>query len=163
MTQKKGRGNNVLRNGRNKSRQGSFVRLGHDMLDSAAYASLSPNGRALLIELCRLFNGSNNGRLWLSEANAAACMGVSDRKTARVAFSELQDVGLIAMTSDAHFSQKAGQGRARSWALQWEFDQHNRKPASFAYRNYQPSSGKLAKRSDARLHTYADRKKHRAN
>jgi hypothetical protein len=97
-----------------------FARLDHSLLQSPAYRSLSPNARALLLELAMMDNGSNNGRLWLSRADAAARMGLVDEKAAGAAFAELQEGGFIVMTQDADFRVKAGEGsRARCWRLTW--------------------------------------------
>lgn len=98
-----------------------FVLIDHRLLSSPAYRALSPNGRTLLIELAMLEDGSNNGGLFLSVRDAAARMGVVDLKAATRAFDELQGLGFIAMTADAHFAVKAGEGsRARTWRLTWQ-------------------------------------------
>jgi hypothetical protein len=49
-----------------------FARLDHRLLESSAYRALSPNARALLVELTMLENGNNNGSLWLSVRDGAA-------------------------------------------------------------------------------------------
>lgn len=98
-----------------------FVGMPHRMLLSSAYRALTPNARALLIELGMLFNGSNNGSLYLGVRDAAALMGISDTKTTKAAFDDLKDLGFIVMTQDAHFSVKAADAsRARCWRLTWK-------------------------------------------
>ena len=92
--------------GRNTSSHQRFSMLPHKVQYSRAYADLSPNAKALLIELIGRYNGKNNGDLALSETDAARRIGIKSRKTAGKAFGELLDVGLIAMTSDAYFHIK---------------------------------------------------------
>tara|TARA_R110001599_G_scaffold193040_1_gene388721 strand:- start:7540 stop:8016 length:477 start_codon:yes stop_codon:yes gene_type:complete len=136
----------VLQNGRNANSQGAFSRLGHKIQNSLAYRSTTPTEKALLMELIALEKGDNNGELFLSEEDAAARIGIVSRKTVRGAFMGLIDAGLIAMTKGAHFNVKTGDGRARTWALTWLFDYHNRKPPSNAWRDSVPT-GEAAKRA----------------
>lgn len=136
------------RKGRNAQKQGRFVRLGHDLLMSDAFLSLTPNARSLLIVLISRYtkaNGSyNNGEFWLSENDAAAMMGVASGKTARIAFSELSECGFIRMTKDRHWNIKAGNGRARCWRLTWEFNDLERKPASNEWQDHKPKHDSYA-------------------
>ena len=99
---------------------GKFLNLPNRIFQSQAYSSLGVNARCLLNELIALFNGANNGSLYLSCQDAADRLGLSDIKAIRTAFEELQGRGLIAMTKDAHFSVKTSEtGRARCWRLTW--------------------------------------------
>jgi hypothetical protein len=107
-------------NAKGRNPTSRFARLDHRLLESAAYRSLSPNARSLLVELTMIDNGSNNGKLWLSRSDAAARMGLADEKAAGAAFRELQHMGFIEMTQDAHFKVKASEApRARCWRLTW--------------------------------------------
>lgn len=97
-----------------------FVQLYHWMLDCPAYASLRLIARALLVELARRFNGSNNGEIGLGEREAAARLAVTDRKAVRRAFGELESAGFIVKTRAGAFSVKAADGRrASEWRLTW--------------------------------------------
>ena len=125
---------------------GSFSRLSHEVQNSPSYRSLTPNARSLLMELISLHKKENNGFLYLSEDDAAHRMGVANRKTARAAFSELCDAGMIYCTGKAFFSVKTGEQRARRWALSWDFDYANRKPAAHSWRDFEPSNQKTQKR-----------------
>jgi hypothetical protein len=58
-----GRGADGTGRGKRESR---YVQLFHHLLDSAAYQALTCPARCLLIELLRLSNGSNNGKIALS-------------------------------------------------------------------------------------------------
>ncbi len=109
-------------NAKGRSETSRFVRLDYRLLQSGAYRSLTPNARALLIELSMLYNGENNGSLYLGVQDAAHRMGLSDHHAASRAFDELQGLGLIEMTQDASFKVKAShKSRARTWRLAWCF------------------------------------------
>ena len=133
------RRNKIDNKGRNANPQTRFARLDHSLLHSAAYRSLNPAARSLLIEMISMFKGNNNGALWLSVRDAADRMGVSDAKTASRALRDLESVGFIDMTKDAFFSVKASAAsRARCWRLTWEFDHTNKKSASFRWKDFEP-------------------------
>lgn len=141
------RRNKINNKGRNANVQGSFARLDHSLLHSAAYRSLNPAARSLLVEIISIFKGNNNGALWLSVRDAADRMGVSDTKTASRALRDLESVGFIDMTKDAFFSVKASAAsRARCWRLTWEFDHANKKSATFRWRDWEP----VAKTAEAK-------------
>jgi hypothetical protein len=123
-----------------------FARLDHKLLSSAAYRALSPNARSLLVELAMMENGRNNGsELFLSVRDAADRMGIADLSAASRAFEELQALGFIACTAEAHFAVKAGDGsRARFWRLTWQAatDAHGRGMApTNEYESAQPEPG----------------------
>ncbi|MBA4767511.1 MAG: hypothetical protein H2049_07730 [Porphyrobacter sp.] len=98
-----------------------FVRLSYRLLCSNAYRSLSPNARSLLVELAMLYNGDNNGSLYLGVRDAAHRMGLADLTAASRAFDDLKALGFVQMTRDAHFCIKAADAaRARCWRLTWQ-------------------------------------------
>ncbi len=102
------------------SHTGAFVRLPHSLLTTQAYRAASPTARALLVDLVLMEKGKNNGTLFLSVRDAANRLGLSDLRAAGAAINELERLGFIAMTADAHFSSRATDGsRARSWRLTW--------------------------------------------
>jgi hypothetical protein len=106
------------------------VRLDYRMLNSNAFRSLSPNARALLIELIMLYNGENNGSLYLSVRDAAHRMGLADLTAVSRAFAELLDLGFIEMTEVSSFHVKAAEkSRARCWRLTWEAGPARRAPS----------------------------------
>jgi hypothetical protein len=73
-----------------------------------------------MVELLSMYNGSNNGRLFLSVKDATDRLGFSDWRAAAAAFAELEAVNLITVTVDAFFDLKAGvHSRARAWNLNW--------------------------------------------
>jgi len=118
-----------------------FARLDHRLLSSCAYRALTPTARALLVELTMLENGANNGSLYLSIRDAADRIGIVDLTAARNAFDELQDLGFIAMTEEAHFHVKAAEkSRARCWRLTW-LAGPGRKGPTMEYATCQPQPG----------------------
>jgi hypothetical protein len=106
----------VKRRNRNKRRDAPHVRLYHVLLDSPAYLSLSCAARAVLIEIWRAFNGTNNGRIGLSVRRASERCKIA-RGTAARAFVELQESGFIECMTKGAFSRKAP--HATEWRLTW--------------------------------------------
>lgn len=128
--------NKVNATGRNSTSR--FARLDHRILNSNAYRSLSPNDRALLIELVMLYNGENNGSLYLSVRDAAHRMGIADLSAASRSFNTLQSIGFIEVTADAHFHVKASEkSRARCWRLTWLVGPARKAP-SWAFLDAEP-------------------------
>ncbi len=110
--------NRVNATGRNNTSR--FARLDHRILNSNAYRALNPNDRSLLIELIMLYNGENNGSLYLSVRDAAHRMGVADLTAASRSFETLQTLGFIAMTMPSEFRPgSSNRSRARCWRLLW--------------------------------------------
>jgi DNA-binding transcriptional regulator YhcF (GntR family) len=103
------------RKGRNKW-EAKHVRLYDYMLSSKAYLSLTCPARAVLIELARVYDGANNGRLGLSVRTAAQRSRIA-QGTARRAFRELMDCGFVECVKAGAFSYKAR--HASEWRLTW--------------------------------------------
>jgi len=129
---------NILPNGR--SNISRFARLDHRILHSPAYRALSPNDRSLLVELISIYNGDNNGSLYLSVRDAANRMGVADLSAASRSFDVLQSLGFIQLTQDAHFYVKAAEkSRARCWRLTWQVGP-GRKAPSWEFLDREPDT-----------------------
>lgn len=106
-------------NGRNRV-GGRFVQFQRSFLHSAQVSALALPSRWLLVELQGMFNGTNNGTLFLSVRDAAARLSLVDLKAARKAFDELVQMGLISEAIGASFSIKTDEvSRARAWRLNW--------------------------------------------
>jgi hypothetical protein len=106
-------------NGRNRVGD-RFVQFQRKFLHSAQISALALPSRWLLVELQGMFNGTNNGTLFLSVRDAAARLSLVDLKAARKAFDELIQLGLISEAIGASFSIKADEvSRARAWRLNW--------------------------------------------
>ncbi|MGB7655216.1 MAG: hypothetical protein WBL74_07025 [Novosphingobium sp.] len=130
------------------------------MLESAAYASLDLTARAVLTELVTLFNGDNNGSLYLSVDDARGRLGIATKHPVLRAFNQLEAVGLIELTKDAHFAVKAAESsRARCWRLAWhpwpECPNKARRIPQYGWEQFE-ASGKCA---DLRLKTLAKYRK----
>jgi hypothetical protein len=104
--------------GRSIGGDAQHVRIYRFELLSPAYRSLSVGARALLIEVRALFNGSNNGELFLSVREAARRLDC-DKDYAAKLFAELRDRGFIRPSVLGAFNVKAtsGKGRATCWIL----------------------------------------------
>ena len=92
----------------------SHVRFYAWMMNSPAYRSLSALGRALLVELYALYNGLNNGDLFLSVRDAALRLNVSKTTVAPV-FKEVESRGFIRARQRGSFAWK--ERHATSWIL----------------------------------------------
>ncbi|MEP6968408.1 MAG: helix-turn-helix domain-containing protein [Pseudomonadota bacterium] len=101
------------RKGRSKTGP-RFVQMFHYVMDSAAWRSLSPAERTVLLELARRYDGANNGRLAMSERDAARACNIS-RTTASNAFDRLVECGFIECTQRGAFSVKTR--LAAEWRL----------------------------------------------
>jgi len=73
-----------------------------------------------MVELLSMYNGTNNGKLFLSARDATDRLGFSDWRAAGAAFEDLIAAGLITCTFKGVFSIKAGEtSRATAWNLNW--------------------------------------------
>lgn len=117
MARNKRRGR-VLPNGRNAVRP--FIMIENWVFDSRAFRALKPGPRALLLELIRRHNGSNNGQIGLGVREAAKALN-ADKTTVNGYFKDLQVVGLIAPGRPGGFNMKVPtMRRASEWRLTWQ-------------------------------------------
>ena len=94
------------RDRRRKGRSTSpFVMLHWHLIDSQGWHELSPHARLAYIELCRLYNGQNNGSIALSARRLASRMPC-DKSTASRALRELEDAGFIETMKLGTFARK---------------------------------------------------------
>lgn len=101
--------------GRNKSEP--FVQLRHRLLESPAWRSLNPCARAALIEFYSLYNGRNNGAIFMGIRTLAALLNVAPN-TARKAIADLTERGFIKIKQKGSFSQKV------KLATEWILTEH---------------------------------------
>ena len=94
------------------------IRLYNDHTATAAWRSLLFGARSLYCELKALYNGSNNGKLFLSAREASLRMP-TNRMSANRWFHELEDRGFIKPAQISTFDWKAGasEGKATTWIL----------------------------------------------
>lgn len=83
----------------------SHVRLYRHELQSPAWRTLSPNGRALLVELRSLYPYSDGNVVFLSVRQAMARLNIGQRP-AQAAFAELRERGWITVHEPGGFSRK---------------------------------------------------------
>lgn len=102
--------------GRSRRQLSSFVALERYILNSPAWKSLSPPARCAYIEICNLYNGSNNGRIGLSARTLSELLPLS-RATAGRAFRELENRGFIEAVRQGGFNVKTGTRRSTEWRL----------------------------------------------
>jgi hypothetical protein len=114
------RRNRVNAKGRSTGSIERFIGIRRSLIHSPQYSALSCASRALLLELQAMFNGTNNGTIFLSVRDATARLGLADFKAAQAAFAELRQLGWITETVAGCFALKAGEiSRARAWHLNW--------------------------------------------
>lgn len=104
----------INQTGRNKNGH-PFVMLPLWMLHSPAYRSLSATARALLVELMSMYNGSNNGELYLSQRDAAERLNIRSHGTVAKYFRELEAKGFIKARVRGSFDNKVA--LATVWIL----------------------------------------------
>ena len=108
-----------MRKLRRKASPEKHVRLHRYLLHSPAYRSLGLPARCLLVELYDLYNGENNGHVFLSVRSAATRLGIS-KNTAHAAFKQLESRGFIRPNQKSSFDWK--KRLATSWILaEFEF------------------------------------------
>ena len=92
------------------------VRLYHWLLRSPAWRSLTPNARAIYLELAARYAGpgSTNGRISYSVREAAYALGIS-KATASRALLQLRDRGFIKQMEKGAFNRKIR--HATTWRL----------------------------------------------
>lgn len=98
------------------------MRLYHWLLRSEAWRSLSPNARALYIEMVDRYYGMNNGRIGFSVRDAAEVLHIG-KNAATAAFVELQDRGFIVTAKRGGFNLRYKDQMATEWRLteyQWD-------------------------------------------
>lgn len=103
-----------------------FIKLSHDVVDSAEFAEASSGATRLLILLWRRHNGRNNGKIHCSVREAASWLHCGKSK-ALACLTELQRLGLIAAAQKGHFDIKAGELKniSTSWRLLFLVDRED--------------------------------------
>jgi DNA-binding transcriptional MocR family regulator len=81
------------------------VQLPHWIMDSPAWARLTPVQRCVWLEAVRLYNGTNNGWLALPSRSVAHRLGVKHTTIVR-ALQMLVTLGFIELTHRSEFSKK---------------------------------------------------------
>jgi len=108
-----------------KRGNGRFIQLDHSLYDCPAWQALKPGPRALYLEMRRRFYGFNNGRIFLSQRDAAKALNVG-RDTVEKYRADLVAKGFIVKTKGHHLGSE-GIGQSAHWALTEEM-LHGAKP-----------------------------------
>lgn len=147
----------VNQTGRNSGSTDRIIIIRRSLLHSPVFSALAPVSRCLLLELQAMFNGTNNGALFLSCKDAAARLGLSDLKAMTAAFNELQQLGFITQTIAASFVIKDGGGKskARGWNLNWVVKGHCVGPDALPPLNFQVLTDAQKRRVQRRSHALA--------
>ncbi|SFH37148.1 MarR family protein [Palleronia marisminoris] len=116
-----------------KKGEGQYAPLPYGLLKSAAWRSLSGAAVRLFLELHTRFNGSNNGKLRLSFAEAAEALGMG-KATVQRAYAELVERGLVALEREGNWYHR----QAHEWRLTTKPVQKVRgtQPPSHDWRRY---------------------------
>lgn len=121
-----------------------FVGLPHFMLKSPAWLTMSPNAKALLIDVWRRHNGVNNGEISYSVREAAA-IGLGHSAAAR-AFAELIERGFLRVSRESSFAFKLK--KARTWILTAE--RLNDQPSTRDFMRWCASSAESTRKTQSR-------------
>lgn len=116
--------------------QGRFLQLPYFLLVSAAWRSLTPQARAVFLEVAMLHNGHNNGFLALSVRDAASRANIS-KDTATRCFAALRDRGFLVCTAKGHFDRKVP--HAAEWSVTLWGCSRSGDRASKAFMRWRPS------------------------
>ncbi|MCZ4258140.1 helix-turn-helix domain-containing protein [Sulfitobacter sp. G21635-S1] len=95
-----------------KSGEGQFAPLTYAMLKSDAWRSLSGAAVRVYLELHTRFNGSNNGAVRLSYAEASKALGIG-KATVQRAFDDLQAKGFLVLERGGNWYHR----QAHEWRL----------------------------------------------
>lgn len=98
--------------------KGGFVGLPKPMLNGEAWRGLSGDAAKVLVEVCLRHKGHNNGRIPLSQSEAAAAIGKSKRTAMRI-FEELKASGLLVEVQRGGMRYRDGErvGAATIWRI----------------------------------------------
>lgn len=79
-----------------------YKKLRHQMLASDAWRALSGSAIKVYLEICRRFNGRNNGQIHFSQAEGARLLFMS-KSTVKRSLSKLCELGFIKYASQGSF------------------------------------------------------------
>lgn len=102
----------MAKGGNKKSGEGQYAPLPYAVLKSVAWRGLSGSAVRVFLELHTRYNGSNNGRLTLSYAEAAEILGMG-KATVQRAFEDLVSKGFLALEKEGNWYHRM----AHEWRL----------------------------------------------
>lgn len=92
--------------------EGQYAPLPYAQLTSSAWLSLGGNAVRVFLHLHTRYNGSNNGRLTLSYAEAAEALGMG-KATVQRAFKQLVERGFLTLENPGNWYHR----KAHEWRL----------------------------------------------
>ena len=102
--------------GKRKWEHKSFAGIPRIVLDNQDYIKLGGSAVKLLVELCRQYNGRNNGNL-TAAWTCVKIRGFNSKATLSKAIKELIEANLIVITRTGYFQNPGG--RCALYALTW--------------------------------------------
>jgi predicted transcriptional regulator len=102
----------MSRSNRKKAGEGQYAPLPYGLLKSDAWRNLSGAAVKIFLELHTRFNGSNNGTLRLSYAEAAEALGMG-KATVQRGFQDLQDKGFVVLVQKGNWYHR----QAHEWRI----------------------------------------------
>ena len=102
----------ILGKTKRQNQEGQYLNLSYFQLKSPAWRSLSGAAIKVFLELHTRFNGSNNGRVFLSLNEAAEILGLG-KATVQRAYVELEAKGFIVKTRAGNWYHR----QAHEWRL----------------------------------------------
>ena len=121
--------------GRRKSKntvlRGGHMAIPFSVWDCDAFRDCDATSRVVFMEIVRRFNGYNNGKISLSDREAAEKVNIS-KGTANKKIHHLVKVGLIDITKNSGFNMKSR--TAREYEI--TFQPRNNQPAKNTFKLY---------------------------
>lgn len=105
--------------------KGKFIALPHNLMDSAAFQSLSVYSIVALIQFMRRFNGHNNGNIICTVCNLTQTPFMG-RSTAHKCIRELETKGFIVKTTQGAFTTR----QATTWELTMVHNKGENRPSN---------------------------------
>lgn len=122
--------------GRSKT-AGRFVALPIFMMETPAWRSLNPYGRAAYLEVAQLYNGANNGYLDMAVRRLASRLGVG-KNVAHKALKSLFEHGFIEPAGGGEIGRLIR--TATAWRLTHLRCDRTHQPGSRAYQTWAPTA-----------------------
>lgn len=135
----------MARRSSKSSGEGQYAPLPYAILKSAAWRHLSGAAVKVFLELHTRFNGSNNGKLRLSYAEASLELGMG-KATVQRAFRDLQEKGFVVLMREGNWYHR----QAHEWQLTTKPMQmvKGRQPPTHDWRAWRPPKTERGSETD---------------
>lgn len=95
-----------------------FIKLTHQIMESEAWETASPQCKELVLRIWKRFNGRNNGRIPYSRREVEAALGCGTHQAVRY-LKEAQERGFIVATRRGSLGSD-GAGKSTRWRITME-------------------------------------------